>query len=214
MTRLARLSQRVLPCALLACSAPAPAPDPEPAPAVTLQTPRASTTVAARDQAVLDRVLRDLLSTDSGHTPVSVRGRPPDLLPVASYSKALEMSPLDLVHLREYEPAAWSRCPEASLADVEAAAADLVERARTGFTGFSSDVEGVCMVEPTEERRPLASLSERPVHARLPGYSPDETLAVVQLWLPWSIHVADATYVLRAGPDGWDVLVRQFVYHP
>jgi hypothetical protein len=46
-----------------------------------------------------------------------------------------------------------------------------------------------------------------------PGYTADGTFAAVSLILPWSIHHADATYLLARDGDRWRVVLRQFVYY-
>ena len=94
---------------------------------------------------------------------------------------------------------------------MQAAAADLVQRSQAATEGFASRDPRVDMAEP---RHGGPSSRDRPISALMPGFSAAGDLAVVRLLLPWSIHHADATFVLARGPDGWKVLVRQFTYYP
>jgi hypothetical protein len=47
----------------------------------------------------------------------------------------------------------------------------------------------------------------------LPGYSASRRVAIVLLSIPWSIHGASATYVLRLVDDKWQVLAREFAIY-
>jgi len=55
---------------------------------------------------------------------------------------------------------------------------------------------------------------DRTTRAWRPGYSKDGQLAIVMFSIPWSIHHADATYVLVRQDGAWKVRVRQFVIYP
>ena len=59
---------------------------------------------------------------------------------------------------------------------------------------------------------PRRSRFDRPVLAYAPGFTADGRFAAVSLILPWSIHHADATYLLARDGDGWRIVLRQFVY--
>jgi hypothetical protein len=71
--------------------------------------------------------------------------------------------------------------------------------------------------EEEKDARDIERRLRRPqvFRAYPPGYSPDRRIAVVHMSFPWSggFHSGVATWVLRRGPDGWSVLLRQFVYY-
>lgn len=59
----------------------------------------------------------------------------------------------------------------------------------------------------------LERIYHRPISAFPPGYSEDKQYAVVRLIVPWSIHHADAIYLLAQRDGKWTVLMRRFVYY-
>ena len=69
----------------------------------------------------------------------------------------------------------------------------------------------VAATQPTQP----SDFDKRPIQAWSPGYTSDRKFAVVQLSVPWSMHHADATYLLRWDePSGkWSIVLRQFVYY-
>jgi hypothetical protein len=166
--------------------------------------------VLASDQEVLDVVLRDLLSIDSGETPLSVRGMPPEKLLVRSRTAMSRVDEDNVLY--RYQADAWHRLSAAEEPRLRAAARNLVERARAGGVAIWSADERVVLVEP-DTGKPKG-LVDRPLVVLSPGFSPEGSLAVVRMTIPWSIHHATATYVLRCGATGWAVVVRQFIYHP
>jgi hypothetical protein len=168
--------------------------------------------IAPRDQDVLDVVLGDLLSFAAGHSPVSERGRPPKSLAFSSRSANWPISVESVLYRHEPEP--WQRLPATALPQLQVAAEDLVERtARGGFSSFKSTNHRVTVRAPADKETTGEALYDRFIQAWPPGYSPDGSLAVVCLTLPWSIHSATATYVLTKSATGWAVVVRQFVYY-
>jgi hypothetical protein len=40
----------------------------------------------------------------------------------------------------------------------------------------------------------------------LPAYSPDRNVSIVSMAIPWSIHSADVTFVLKRGKNGWEIV--------
>jgi hypothetical protein len=64
-----------------------------------------------------------------------------------------------------------------------------------------------------KRRTGLLTRYDRPIQAWPPGYSRDKSLCIVRLVIPWSMHHADATYLLVQRKARWVVLVRQFVYY-
>ncbi len=183
-----------------------------PTPDESAVTPTAAPGLTERDQLVLDRVLRDLLSAESGKTPVSIRGAPPETLSVASSSLSRTFKVFHL-YLRHHSDA-WSALPTTSDAALRAAADDLVARAAAGFSNFVSTDPRVTMVSESDlTSTGVHRFADRPIRAWPPGYSPDGSLAVVFLNIPWSMHSTSTTYVLALDSSGWNVVVRQFIYH-
>jgi hypothetical protein len=108
------------------------------------------------------------------------------------------------------------RCePSADIATADApgfneATQDMASRVsrKAGFAEFRSRVGGVqAYVRPSPPTEP-DPFTERPIQALPPGFSKDRSLAIVRFSIPWSIHSADATYVLKKNADGWVVLSR------
>ena len=169
------------------------------------------------DAAVVGRVLEDLVTNLSDENPVAPRGK---LLETIRFSpeSATWKQTVDMV-LYEHEPQRWQRLTEPQRAAVREAAGHLVARTLTApqhleLHDVPKPITVIDKPATTDgaERGP-PGVFERPIRAWLPGYSDDQSVAVVRLSIPWSIHHAEATYVLQRADGKWAVLLRQFVYY-
>jgi hypothetical protein len=105
----------------------------------------------------------------------------------------------------------WRSLTETQKAATEQAARDLERRAPRASGQWDITLPGV-ELRP-EDRRPRNELGlQGGVDLSLPGYSQGGRIAVVLITMPWSIHSAIGTYVLRYDDVGWKVLLRDFAY--
>lgn len=51
------------------------------------------------------------------------------------------------------------------------------------------------------------------LHMYLPGYSDDQSVAVVRLEFTWSMHSASGTYLLKKTENIWKIIWRKFSYY-
>jgi hypothetical protein len=97
-----------------------------------------------------------------------------------------------------------------SEAGFDEAAQEMASRVsrKAGFARFRSRVRGVQSYVPPSPGTETNPFTERPVRAWPPGFSKDKSVAIVRFSVPWSIHSADVTYVLKKSTRGWAVLTR------
>ena len=83
-------------------------------------------------------------------------------------------------------------------------------RSRSGRLKIYEDAGAA--TQPTAEN-PFGG--ERASSFFLPGYSKDGRYALVRLGFPWSgrMHSGVAMYVLERTDQGWQVLLRDFIYY-
>jgi hypothetical protein len=78
---------------------------------------------------------------------------------------------------------------------------------------FAPSDPRVKLFDPTTTTTKPSRFDNRPVYAWRPGFTADQKYAVVSLSIPWSMHHADATYLLEKKGDTWVIVLRQFVYY-
>jgi hypothetical protein len=164
---------------------------------------------------VLDFALADLATYSGDDSPVVVRGAVAVPLETAPDSADWPVTVDDVLY--RHDAKYWKAFPPADDAALAQAAANLVSRttSRAGFFGFRSRDSRVKVVEPNATPKPRYQFLEtRPIRVWPPGFSGDQRLAIVRMSIPWSIHHANATYVLAKRQGNWVLQVRQFVYYP
>ena len=175
--------------------------------------PATQKSVADLDHAVLETVFADLLALDK--SPVAMRDKPPETIRVAPDPAAWPVTAERV--LQRHEKKLWEALAPADLDAAKEAAADLLRRheKHDTFASFASDNPRVRRAVTATQPTQPADFNKRPIHAWSPGYTSDRQFAVVHLSIPWSIHHADATYLLRWDePAGkWTIVLRQFVYY-
>ena len=187
--------------------------------------PATQKTIADLDRAVLETVFADLLT--SADTPVAARKNPPGNIRVADEAASWKITAEQV--LRQHDKKSWSALSPAQLDAARQAADDLVRRheGHDTFAPFTPSDPRVQRVSATTRpatrstrstrstTRPLAEIYDRPIRAWSPGYAADRKFAVVQLSIPWSMHHADGTYLLKWDDAAakWVVVLRQFIYY-
>ena len=174
-----------------------------------------SPSVSALDQEVLEFALADLATYSGKDSPVVVQGAVAVPLETAPHSADWPVTVEDVLY--RHDAKYWKAFPPSDEAALAQAAADLVSRTTGGggFSGFRSGDSRVKVVEPNATPQPpYQFLATRPIRVWPPGFSGDRRLAVVRMSIPWSIHHANATYVLAKRQGNWVLQVRQFVYYP
>lgn len=186
-------------------------------PSAAPASPEASRPVGDVDAAVIGRVLKDLVTNKGDENPVAPRGTLLESIQFSREAVAWQQT-VDMV-LYEHEPQRWQRLTKSQRAAVHEAAEDLVARTPANQQRFRIDEapKPITLIEKPAttngaDRGP-PEVFNRAIRAWLPGYSADGTIAVVRLSIPWSIHHAEGTYVLRRADGSWVVLLRQFVYY-
>jgi hypothetical protein len=174
--------------------------------------PASQPSAADADRDVLNVVWNDLLT--ERETPLAARHAPPRellLFPGPSpYPRTAEQV------LMRHDKKQWDALTPAQLAAAREAAGSLIARHQRGdaLPATWNDPRIKIHSSPPEPqpktRHPLA---DRPIHANPPGFAADARTAIVSLSLPWSIHHADATYLLVKEGTAWRIVLRQFVYY-
>lgn len=175
--------------------------------------------ISPRDAAVLEVVLTDLLST--ADSPLEHFGNGPKALLFAAAPSAGPFpsgSALEAFRSKDADPlidAQQQRLREA------AAAVEKRDKEPDPFNGFAPKERRIKLYTREQDTKDKESLKtgrtlRRPQVFRAfpPGYATDNTLALVNLWFPWSIHHGEAYYVLARRGEEWKVLKRKFVYYP
>ena len=161
------------------------------------------------DFSALNFVLQDLLTYSGDDSPVLIKDSPPNELIFAPNAATWPQTVDAVLYRQEEKP--WARLTAAQQILVQEAASNLVMRANStnSFASFKPVDSRIRLF--TDETTP--DVFGRPIRAWPPGYSDDNSIAVVRLSIPWSIHHADGTYILARSDTGWTILLRQFVYY-
>jgi hypothetical protein len=182
----------------------------------TTATSEASVQSENADAAVLDVVLADLLTRPNDS--VISTGDPEQ--PGFFFTAETPSWPTKADRiLTRHDKEAWAALTADQLRAAQEGAADVVRRyeAHDGVKAFQpADPRVAPWRGIADEEAPVRrhEFPKQPVRAYPPGYSHDGQFAVVALSVPWSIHHADATYLLgRQGDGRWVILLRQFVYY-
>ncbi|MGB7160541.1 MAG: hypothetical protein WBD40_20920 [Tepidisphaeraceae bacterium] len=162
------------------------------------------------DHAVLDFVLGDLLTLND--SPLKVRNGPPAEIRFAPEPARYPVTPKRVLMRRDEK--LWAALSQTDVdGAAEATAALILRHERKETFGPFQPATPRVKLETQPPPTTIGSIYERPVRAWPPGYSDDGRYAVVFLSIPWSMHHADGTYLLRREADGWRVALRQFVYY-
>jgi|SRR5579863_1276961 len=161
--------------------------------------------LAELDNEVLATVLDDLPAQHGGKTIFARKA--------ATYPQTIEKV------LYRHKKEAWEILTEVQIGAFTEAAGQLVVRIddKFLFESLKPHNERIQILENAAEKpeeRSRRDILNRPVQAWPPGYSKDERFAVVRLVIPWSIHHAEATYLLSEEDGKWSVCLRQTVYYP
>ncbi len=154
-----------------------------------------------------------------------MRGKPPESIRVAEEAVTWPIT-VEKV-LTQHDKKLWEVVSDADLAAAHEAAWHLVQRHEkkelfAPFTSRDPRVQRVSTTQPTTAStkpsprpRELVEVYNRPIRSWSPGYTADRRFAVVQLSIPWSMHHADGTYLLRwdEAASKWVVVLRQFIYY-
>jgi hypothetical protein len=166
--------------------------------------------VTARDNAVVKAVLEDLLRYHGKDSPLGDPFGPSKPLPVMRTPLRGKVS-LRAVDSCGVDQRPWRTLTEVRQRATEEAARDLERRAPLAGGRWEFSVRDVEIHE--EGRRPRNDLGlDGGIDISLPGYSPGGRIAIVLFSMPWSIHSATGTYVLRFDDTSWTVILREFAY--
>ena len=204
-TRLVVISLMTLLIALAGCASRAQV---RPAP----QAPPTSAASHSSDDDVLDVMLHDLLTV--GDSPLSVgkeKAPPATILLSPTPSKYPRTIDQVLIH---HDKAQWAKLSDAQTIAAQEAAADLVARwhAKEMDPPFAPSDSRVKLFDAATTKPAVSRFDDRPVLAWRPGFSVDHQFAAVSLIIPWSMHHAEATYLLEMKNGAWTIILRQFVY--
>jgi hypothetical protein len=177
------------------------------------QTPPQQKISRSVDDQVIDVVLNDLLTV--GDSPLAMRKEkaPPARIlfsPTPSqYPRTLQAV------LLQHDKKQWATLDERQLIAAQEAAADLVARlkAKEIDPPYAPSDPRVKLFDPATTKPSISRFDNRPVEAWRPGFTVDHKFAAVSLSIPWSMHHADATYLLEKKGDTWTIVLRQFVYY-
>ena len=181
-------------------------------PTTQFSTPAPTLAPAAlnRDHVVIEVALADLLALPE--SPLASRKVPPAEIKFAPRATTYPVKATRILMRRDKEK--WAALSKEQLDGASEAAEEIVRRnyAADGFKPFEPRDPRVRLDDgaPTPGRN---LRFDRPVSAWPPGYSADGNHAIVFLSIPWSMHHADATYLLARDGDGWRIVLRQFVYY-
>ena len=167
--------------------------------------------VTARDNVVVATVLQDLLTYRGKDSPLDGPFGPSTPLPLMRTPLRGPVSMSGGGNACGIEEKPWRTLTETQQRATEQAARDLERRAPRASGLWDIAMPNVTMHE--ESARPRNELGlHGGIDVSLPGYSVGGRIAVVLVTMPWSIHSAMGTYVLRHDDDGWRVLLREYAY--
>jgi hypothetical protein len=171
---------------------------------------------AERDHAVIESVLKDLLSwADSPWE--GTKGKADRKIYFARESTTLVRDP-DTV-IREAASKDWANVTPEQIKLAQTAANNLVNRLqeKRPFKEIKPTDNRIVVLEKKEADWIPEKASDRVnikqvFRATVPGYSKDGQLAVVEVRFPWSGHMHDGAgvYLLAHKENAWVVLVRDF----
>ena len=162
-----------------------------------------------RDNAVVTTVIQDLLTYRGKDSPLDGPFGPSTPLPLMRKPLRGPVSMARGGNACGIEEKPWRALTEMQQRAAEQAARSLERRARVASGVWDIAVPNVTM----HDERPRSELGlEGGIDVSLPGYSAGGRIALVLVTMPWSIHSAMGTYVLRKDDDGWKVLLRDFAY--
>jgi hypothetical protein len=167
--------------------------------------------ITSADRLVLEAALADLLSYEGEESPRKLMTA--DASGRFAVAPDSTRSPLTTSALLERGIAKWEGLEPEEWRGFKEAATHLVKRVKRkeGFAGFQS-AHPLLRGPHGKESDPTDP--HRPIHAWPPGYSRNKALAVVQLSVPWSMHSADALYLVRKTETGWRIVRREFAVYP
>jgi crotonobetainyl-CoA:carnitine CoA-transferase CaiB-like acyl-CoA transferase len=164
------------------------------------------------DDQVIDVVLNDLLTaTDSPLATGKPKAPPATIL----FSAAPSTYPRTIDNvLLQHDKKQWANLTEPQTIAAQEAAADLVARwkAKEIDPPFAPADARVKLFEGSTTKPTMSRFENRPVLAWRPGFTVDHQFAAVSLGIPWSMHHAEATYLLEKHDGTWRIVLRQFVY--
>ena len=165
--------------------------------------------VTPDDNAVVAAVLEDLLAYRGKDSPLDGPFGPSTPLPLMRKPLRGPVSMSSGGNACGIEDKPWRTLTETQQRATEHAARHLERRAP-----HASGLWDIAMPNVTlHDERPRNELGlQGGIDVSLPGYSAGERIAVVLVTMPWSIHSAIGTYVLRHNDDGWSVLLRRYAY--
>jgi hypothetical protein len=164
------------------------------------------------DVEVFHAVFADLLSLNDKESPVAIQARAPSTLSFSIELPRWKTTTEQI--LQPYRKQHWDALNDQQLQAAREAAEAVLQRRSSRYHYHS-----ILLIDPrvivweTRPRPTKPSAFQRPIHAQPPGYSQDQRYAIVHLTIPWSIHHADGTYLLERSPNGWKVVLRQFIYY-
>lgn len=172
--------------------------------------------MAKLDAQVVRSVLEDLLSYRGNDSPVAFGGGPlPTKLLFSVQAAGYRQTVREVLYRDPYYEKAWAARTQEDIRQARQAAAHLVRRIGSfdTFTAFNPEDKRIEIAEKQGHRQKSATWSfDRPIQAWPPGYSHNHSFAVVRLSIPWSMHHAEATYLLRKEDGTWKVVLRAFVF--
>jgi hypothetical protein len=168
---------------------------------------------ADRDSAVLEVVLKDLLSWPE--SPFRPRDATKKQILFSPEALTGRLTVADV--LQRHDPRGWQKMSPVQIVLASEAARHLARRldAKDTLKGLKLKDERIAIWAKAgaDAKRDRPSRRARPqvFRAYAPGYSHDRQVAIVRLAYPWSIHSGYATYVLARKENEWVILVRDFV---
>ncbi|MCB9772289.1 MAG: hypothetical protein H6754_07040 [Candidatus Omnitrophica bacterium] len=170
---------------------------------------KTTTDISSRDELVLNTVLKDLLTYSGDDSPLkNAKGLPKTIFITPNAPINIQSQTVEKILTRNTQES-WEKLTAEQLSATQEAAQNLVDRllARDFFKDFTSEDTRIQIAKDGVELPRLTGA----LSAWSPGYSRNETIAVVRLHIPWSrIHSGDGTYILIKEGDAWRVLLRQF----
>lgn len=161
------------------------------------------------DSGVLDAVLTHLMSKDMD-TPIYLR------TDKTSGKKELDFS-LEPIERRvtvssvldSPDPKLWNKLSKEQIRGAVEGAGVIVRRLEVKGAFKNLTVQNPSIRLRTKEESQGYKYHPWLVTSRRPGYSSDKKLAIVQVHYAWSLHPADAVYVLQRTEKGWRIILHQ-----
>jgi hypothetical protein len=167
--------------------------------------------VTARDNVVVTAVLRDLLTHRGKESPLDGPFGPSTPLPLMRKPLRSPVSMSGGGNACGIDQKPWHTLADTQKRAAEQAARHLEQRAPHASGFWNITLPDVTMHEADARPRSEFGL-QGGIDVSLPGYSPGGRIAAVLVTMPWSIHSAIGTCVLRHDDGGWTVLLREYAY--